>query len=353
MNIHSVCTGRTKETSTSGWTDRWWICKPPSTLRPSNVWYCFFHGLISSQHKSAAFTRAVNCLARYGDELVICAYPDYFSLSTTNSAKSAYCRFKYEKEFFSRYKAGKRRSEINEDDLNGVQMVTAQLLTKVAILIYTDILPDSLQNLLSVLKHRSTEKSVERCELSIVEGLDTDPASDEEVDSLESKLVIKFLCKHGAPASSRFGYPRIMGSQALSKPIVLFFRHPVPWWLLAFLILPTKHASILGPLHSATCLSISRWTRVPKQTLRLYGLSATKMSVSGHVKVQWTEVSSIFCHCCMLDNSFIRQGTNLDRARDQRRRVWCLRYIYLSNYHCFSSTWIQCERRLELFVGPI
>lgn len=107
-------------------------------------------------------------------------------------------------------------------------MVTAQLLTKVPILIYTDILPDLLQNLLSVLKHRSTEKSVERCELSIVEGLDTDPASDEEVDSLESKLVIKFLCKHGAPTPSRFGYPRIMGSQALLKPIVLFFRHPVP-----------------------------------------------------------------------------------------------------------------------------
>ena len=118
------------------------ICKPPSTLRPSNVWYCFFQDLISSQHKSAAFTRAVNCLARYGDELVMCAYPDHFSLSTTNSAKSAYCRFKYEKEFFSRYKAGKRRSEINEDDLNGVQMVTAQLLTKVLIPIYTDILPD-------------------------------------------------------------------------------------------------------------------------------------------------------------------------------------------------------------------
>jgi len=93
--------------------------------------------LIPNQHESAAFTRAVNCLARYGDELVICAYPDHFSLSTTNSAKSAYCRFKYEKEFFSRYKAGKRRSEINEDDLNGIQMVTAQLLTKVVILIYT------------------------------------------------------------------------------------------------------------------------------------------------------------------------------------------------------------------------
>ena len=82
-------------------------------------------------------------------------------------------------------------------------------------LICTDILPDLLQSLLSVLKHRSTEKSVERCELSIVEGLDTDPASDEEVDSLESKLIIKFLCKHGAPTSPRSGYPGMMRSQAL------------------------------------------------------------------------------------------------------------------------------------------
>jgi len=117
-----------KETSTS-FLDNW-ICKPPSTLHPSNVWYCFFQQFISSHHKSAAFTRAVNCLARYGDELTMCAYPDHFSLSATNSAKSAYCRFKYEKEFFSRYHFGKRRGEISGDE---VRMAKAQLLTKVVV----------------------------------------------------------------------------------------------------------------------------------------------------------------------------------------------------------------------------
>ena len=79
----------------------------------------------------------------------------------------------------------------------------------------TYILVDSSQNLLSVLKHRSMEKSVERCELSIVEGLDADPGSDEEVDGLESKLVIRFLCKHGASTSSRFGHVRMTKPQAL------------------------------------------------------------------------------------------------------------------------------------------
>lgn len=41
------------------------------------------------------------------------------------------------------------------------------------------------------------EKSVERCVLSIIEGENGDAESDEEVDSLESKLVVKLLCKHG------------------------------------------------------------------------------------------------------------------------------------------------------------
>ncbi|KAF5351682.1 hypothetical protein D9756_007695 [Leucocoprinus leucothites] len=136
------------------------------------------------------FTRAISCLARYGDELTICAYPDYFSLSATNSAKSAYCRFKYEKEFFSRYRVGKprRKGEVDEGDLEEIQMVKAQLLAK---------------NLLSVLKHRTVEKAVERCELSIVEGSDSDAESDEETDSLESKLVIRFLCKHGVVKTHR------------------------------------------------------------------------------------------------------------------------------------------------------
>lgn len=52
------------------------------------------------------------------------------------------------------------------------------------------------------MKHRTVEKSVERCELSIVEGTDGDESSDEEVDSLESKLIIKLLCKHGKQVSS-------------------------------------------------------------------------------------------------------------------------------------------------------
>lgn len=42
------------------------------------------------------------------------------------------------------------------------------------------------------------EKSVERCELSIVEGqlANNEEEADEE-DSLESKLIIKLHCKHG------------------------------------------------------------------------------------------------------------------------------------------------------------
>ena len=46
------------------------------------------------------------------------------------------------------------------------------------------------------------EKSVERCELSIVEGTQqqANERSDEDQDGLESKLIIRLHCKHGDSA---------------------------------------------------------------------------------------------------------------------------------------------------------
>ncbi|KAJ3554908.1 hypothetical protein NP233_g12328 [Leucocoprinus birnbaumii] len=134
-----------------------------------------------------SFTRAINCLARYGDDLTICAYRDHILLSATNSAKSAFCRFKYEKEFFSRYRVSQPQDRFDEEE-EETPTVKAELHTK---------------NLITVLKHKTVEKAVERCELSIVEGSDVDPTSDEEVDSLESKLIIRFLCKHGVVKTHR------------------------------------------------------------------------------------------------------------------------------------------------------
>jgi cell cycle checkpoint control protein RAD9A len=64
------------------------------------------------------------------------------------------------------------------------------------------ILNNTIQSLLSILKHRTIEKTVDRCELSIVEGVlpaqgaDYDDG-DEDRDSLESKLIVRLHCKHG------------------------------------------------------------------------------------------------------------------------------------------------------------
>ena len=49
-----------------------------------------------------------------------------------------------------------------------------------------------------MLKHRTVEKSVEKCELSIVEGgTKSETADDEDKDSLESKLIVRLHCKYG------------------------------------------------------------------------------------------------------------------------------------------------------------
>lgn len=53
-----------------------------------------------------ALTRALTCLSRYGDEVTVYGTTEGLSLSATNSSKSAYCRFRYEKTFFSKYTIG-------------------------------------------------------------------------------------------------------------------------------------------------------------------------------------------------------------------------------------------------------
>ncbi|KAF5351542.1 hypothetical protein D9758_007179 [Tetrapyrgos nigripes] len=131
------------------------------------------------------FTRALLCLSKYGEELTIYATTDVLSLSCTNSSKSAYGRFRYSKEFFSRYRLGASTA-----DPEGIAPVTGQLTTR---------------SLLSILKHRTVDSTLERCEISIVESVQ-DPNSnsgntaedgEDGVDGLENKLVVRLHCKHG------------------------------------------------------------------------------------------------------------------------------------------------------------
>ncbi|KAI0063981.1 hypothetical protein BV25DRAFT_1801221 [Artomyces pyxidatus] len=135
------------------------------------------------------FTRALTCLSKYGDDLSIYATPDTLSLSTTNSSLSAYCRFRYGRQFFVKYHVGDRGAPRggSADDVEEVQSVTGQLLTK---------------SLLSILKHRTVEKTVDRCDLSIVEGA-SGPDDDEDHDTLESKLIVRLHCKHGIVKTHR------------------------------------------------------------------------------------------------------------------------------------------------------
>ncbi|KAJ6609871.1 Rad9-domain-containing protein [Mycena sp. CBHHK59/15] len=133
------------------------------------------------------FTKALTCLSRYGEDLSIYATPETIALSTTNSSKSAYCRFKYGRQFFSKYRVGSQDTWSNDDD--DQLAVTGQLLTK---------------SLLSILKHKTVEKSVERCEFSIVEGTQqTNNHADEDQDGLESKLIVRLHCKHGVVKTHR------------------------------------------------------------------------------------------------------------------------------------------------------
>ena len=88
---------------------------------------------LPNYYVTLVFSKALNCLSKYGDELSIYATSEFLSFSATNSSKSAYCRFKYDRPFFSRYRLGVSQTKNNDlsDDVHELQSVTGQLMTKV------------------------------------------------------------------------------------------------------------------------------------------------------------------------------------------------------------------------------
>jgi cell cycle checkpoint control protein RAD9A len=159
-------------------------------LKGSSIIVNLPHALIFS-----AFTKALFCLSKYGDDLTLHATADVLALSTTNSSKSAYCRFRLAKTFFSRYHL-EIPSDPDSDEMP--EDVIGQVLTKVKsdsprVLISHTVL--GIQSLLSVLKHKTMDKSVERCELNIHDGIR--PGYGIGNKDVESKLIVRIHCKHG------------------------------------------------------------------------------------------------------------------------------------------------------------
>ncbi|OCH96237.1 hypothetical protein OBBRIDRAFT_765738 [Obba rivulosa] len=129
-------------------------------------------------------TRALTCLAKYGDELTVHATPERLTISSTNSSQSAYGRFRYPSTFFSRYRV---TAEPGPSDVEEVPVVAGQLPTK---------------SLLTILRHRGVEKTVDKCELSLHDG-GIAGQDDEESDTLESRLTVRLHCKHGVIKTHR------------------------------------------------------------------------------------------------------------------------------------------------------
>ncbi|KAF8578223.1 hypothetical protein K439DRAFT_1247150, partial [Ramaria rubella] len=132
------------------------------------------------------FTKSLTCLSRYSDDVIIQAAPDFLFLSATNSSKSAFCRIKLTSQYFEKLKVNLTPPGLTfqtPPDADELQRITGQLLVK---------------SLLSILKHKTVEKTVDRCVLSISDN-SQEPSTPEEdeTDSLERKLIVKLHCKHG------------------------------------------------------------------------------------------------------------------------------------------------------------
>ena len=140
-------------------------------------------------------------MSKYSEELFINAMPDSVSFSATNTSMSAYCRFTYDRSFFTKFNVGGNnvRDGIPDiDDMEQLQTVSGQLCVqvppqwmKVNFLTQRDL----SQPLLAILKHKALDKILERFDLIVVDGVFNH--EDEDLDGLEGKLIVRLHCKHG------------------------------------------------------------------------------------------------------------------------------------------------------------
>ena len=88
-----------------------------------------FHAKIS-----AAFTRTLACMSKYSDELFINATSNSVMFSATNASLSAYCRFTFDRSFFTRFNVGDRdmRDALPDmDDTERTETASGQLCVQV------------------------------------------------------------------------------------------------------------------------------------------------------------------------------------------------------------------------------
>ncbi|KZT61746.1 hypothetical protein CALCODRAFT_479766 [Calocera cornea HHB12733] len=161
-------------------------------------------------------TKTLICLSRYSDDMDILALPNSLTLSATNSSKSAYCRLLLQPSFFSSYAVRTPGSSFRSADtqVEKGRSVKARLKTKL---------------LLSYLRHRNHDKGVRSATLIIREPpllesswgrgpeYDSDDDSEDGEGSVESSLLIKFICDHGVVKQHRL---RLDDTEELLAPAV-------------------------------------------------------------------------------------------------------------------------------------
>ncbi|KAI5119131.1 hypothetical protein M0805_005737 [Coniferiporia weirii] len=147
------------------------------------------------------FTKALSCISRYGDEMIIHAGPDSLVLTSMNQPKTAFCSITYSRTFFRRYSIAQSRTQAST--AAGPSHTTGGRVSQNE---QPPTLKCQLQTkaLLSILRHKNTEKSTEKCEFTIIDGVDT-PEEEvrEDEDTLESRLIVRLHCKHGIVKTHR------------------------------------------------------------------------------------------------------------------------------------------------------
>lgn len=121
-----------------------------------------------------AVAKAIQVLSKLGDELYIEGYKDKLTFRTVNSSRSAYACFEFQRGFFSKYEL----TVDGEDETGEGYSINCKTLSKSCLGIFRSL--------------TQIDKTVVTCKM--------------QVNTDDSQLVFKLLCKHGIVKTHRLNF---------------------------------------------------------------------------------------------------------------------------------------------------
>ena len=139
--------------------------------------------IIDSSANVKVFAKSISTLSKIGDEIYFEPTPDFLTIRTVNSSRSAFARFSFKKVFFSHFESdlftnGSNKT-LNETETAGIDDTTFKCKIPA-------------KSLLSIFKNiNSLEKNVEKCTISVKHVLVSQDTAAVKIYDFDATMITK------------------------------------------------------------------------------------------------------------------------------------------------------------------